>query len=220
MKQNSEQMRINKRSYHGNGFEGADLRDFLNGEQDSDHGVLHETEHITPADVPEKHGGPGADDALGLYLKQMGAIALLSRDKEIAVASRLEILRRRYRHAALSNWRVLAHVVETFERVQAGRASLDRTIDVVPSLGLNSQQIGARLSGHLAKLRRLIREANVEFRQMLRARTSTLQRQRLRRAWRGVCAGPSASPRNCRRARNSSISGRRDCVKKPTAWRS
>ncbi len=93
MKQNSEQMRINKRSYHGNGFEGADLRDFLNGEQDSDHGVLHETEHITPADVPEKHGGPGADDALGLYLKQMGAIALLSRDKEIAVASRLEILR-------------------------------------------------------------------------------------------------------------------------------
>ena len=35
------------------------------------------------------HGG-GSDDALGLYLKQMGAIPLLNREKELSLATRLE----------------------------------------------------------------------------------------------------------------------------------
>ena len=47
----------------------------------------------------------GADDALGLYLRQMGAIPLLNRQQELALAERLELHRRRYRHAALANWR-------------------------------------------------------------------------------------------------------------------
>src|ERR1700730_7355579 len=36
------------------------------------------------------------DDALGLYLRQMGAIPLLSRDQELSLAKRLEISRSRY----------------------------------------------------------------------------------------------------------------------------
>jgi len=44
------------------------------------------------------------DDALGLYLRQMGAIPLLNREQELALAQRLERKRNRYRRAALLNW--------------------------------------------------------------------------------------------------------------------
>ena len=50
------------------------------------------------------HGGGGADDALGLYLKQMGAIPLLNREKELSLATRLEKARLRYRRAVLFCW--------------------------------------------------------------------------------------------------------------------
>src|SRR5262245_15115182 len=74
------------------------------------------------------------DDALGLYLRQMGAIPLLSRDEELRLAKQLEMRRRRYRYAAMSCWRTLARIVEAFERVQRGQLALDPTIDVVNTL--------------------------------------------------------------------------------------
>src|SRR5689334_16053103 len=107
-----------------------------------------------PEDAEEAHGDEEAaraaaegedshapDDALGLYLRQMGAIPLLSRDQELALAKQLEWRRRRYRHAALSCWRTLAKVVETFERVQKGQLALDPTIDVVNTLDLSRENI-------------------------------------------------------------------------------
>jgi len=56
----------------------------------------------------------GADDALGLYLRQMGAIPLLTRDQELAMASRLEVQRGRYRRAILMCPRTILRVVEQF----------------------------------------------------------------------------------------------------------
>src|SRR5262245_6595324 len=76
----------------------------------------HHTEHHAEEHAPAFGGG--ADDALGLYLKQMGAIPLLTRAKELALAERLETARRRYRHAVLFNWFTLRRVAETFRRVQ------------------------------------------------------------------------------------------------------
>src|SRR5688500_16730904 len=40
------------------------------------------------------------DDALGLYLRQMGAIPLLNREQELSLARRLETARKRFRKAA------------------------------------------------------------------------------------------------------------------------
>src|SRR5215468_7222840 len=55
----------------------------------------------------------GPDDALGLYLRQMGAIPLLTRQQELDLARRLERARTRYRRAALANWRTVAMTVAT-----------------------------------------------------------------------------------------------------------
>jgi RNA polymerase primary sigma factor len=124
------------------------------------------------------------DDALGLYLRQMGAIPLLTREQELALAMQLEMRRRRYRHAALSCRRTLLRVVETFERVQRGQLALDPTIDVVNTLGLTRENILKRMPHHLPTLRSTLSRADRDFRELLKA-TSAGARARLRRElWR------------------------------------
>src|SRR5262245_23262265 len=73
--------------------------------------ATHETSEEASIEEPsfpaEEHTDEdsGPDDALGLYLRQMGAIPLLSRKEELTLAQKLERQRQRYRHAALYNWR-------------------------------------------------------------------------------------------------------------------
>src|SRR5207245_39398 len=107
--------------------------------------ALHDVDRVgdeEEAAAPAENGedSHGADDALGLYLRQMGAIPLLNREQELSLARRLELKRKRYRRAALSNWQVLGQVFGMFERVHAGQLAVDPTIDVVTSLGLSREQ--------------------------------------------------------------------------------
>ncbi len=140
-----------------------------------------------------------ADDALGLYLKQMGAIPLLNRKQELELAQRLETARSRYRHAALSNWYVLGRVAETFERIKAGKLALDPTIDVVTSLGLSRERILARIPGHLRTLRHVLEEAKADSRVLLRAGgvrvRARLRRQLYRRMRKAIHLAGELSPR-------------------------
>jgi len=117
-------------------------------EVDSEYDTLeerHDAELPTVDELPpgeldaEDEDAHAPDDALGLYLRQMGAIPLLNRDQELALAMQLEMRRRRYRLAALSSWRTIASVVATFELVQKQELALDPTIDVVNTLGLSAR---------------------------------------------------------------------------------
>jgi RNA polymerase primary sigma factor len=129
----------------------------------------------------------------------MGTVPLLKADEERDLAQRLESARSRYRHAVLWNWSVLVHVVDTFERIQAGQLSLDRTIDVVPSLGLDSGRVRARLAGHLPKLRRMLKEAADLMARVRVLRTFSargrLRRELRSRLGRAVVLAEELSPR-------------------------
>lgn len=132
------------------------------------------------AELPEGSSSQGADDSLGLYLRQMGAIPLLNRQEELALARRLESTRQRFRRSALWNWYILEQVVVTFECVQAGQLALDPTIDVVTSLNLRREQILARMPTNVKTLRHLLDQASADFRMFLRSATPTAK-ARLRR---------------------------------------
>jgi len=87
------------------------------------------------AEAPaEEDYASGPDDALGLYLRQMGAIPLLNREKERALALRLEHQRNRFRRAALLCVRVLNRVAEKFDQIAAGQVPIDPHVDVYSSL--------------------------------------------------------------------------------------
>jgi RNA polymerase primary sigma factor len=132
------------------------------------------------ADLAFEEATQGPDDSLGLYLRQMGAIPLLTRAQELALAQKLERVRSRYRRAILCSWHVLGRVVETFERVLAGKQALDPTIDVVTSLDLSRRQILDRMPHNLRTMKHLLNEATADFRVLLRT-SSADARSRLRR---------------------------------------
>jgi RNA polymerase primary sigma factor len=145
-------------------------------------GDLEETETLAPVASSEEVEGVPATDPFGLYLQQMGAKRLLSRPQELELTQRLDRLKRRYRHAALCSAPILAQVINTFERIQAGELPLERNIDDVPSLGLTAAAIRKRMPRRVPKLRRLLAQSETEFHQFLRAR-SAAERLRQRRAY-------------------------------------
>jgi RNA polymerase primary sigma factor len=124
-----------------------------------------------------------AEDTLGLYLKQMAAIPMLNRKRELEVVQGLEVARRRYRRAALWSWNAIGQVLDTFERIEAGELILDRMVDVVPSLDLTVERIRQRMPHHLPVLRQLYQEAKAEFPKMLRAATRAKQLALRRGLW-------------------------------------
>jgi RNA polymerase primary sigma factor len=118
-----------------------------------------------PDAASEDEYSSGPDDALGLYLRQMGAIPLLTRDKELALAQRLEHHRNRFREAALLCPRVLGRMAEKFEQIAAAETPIDPNIDVFSSeeLRLTRIQIIARLRRNLNTLQTLLRRESDVF---------------------------------------------------------
>src|SRR5262245_45531933 len=155
----------------------------------SDFTAAHDVEadawHAT--DTPHASFAGGADDALGLYLKQMGAIPLLTRAKELALAERLERARARYRRAVLFNWFALHRVAELFRRVHEDGLPIDPVIDVVTSWGRSKEEIVRRLPHHLRYLRKILDASAGDFRLWQRTRTAVGQHRLGRGLQRHLC---------------------------------
>ncbi len=118
-----------------------------------------------PLEPVAEESSSGVDDALGLYLRQMGEIRLLKRDEELAIAEKLERARNRFRHAAFFCTRIVGRAMYTFERVIAGNAPVDPTIDVYssPEMRMSRAQILSRMPHNLPLVRRLLHEESVAF---------------------------------------------------------
>jgi RNA polymerase primary sigma factor len=140
--------------------------------------VEEEEEEDVPARETPEVTGP--DDALGLYLRQMGAIPLLNREQELTLARKLERTRTRYRHAALTSWLTMRRVVDTLQQVHEGQIPVDPAIDVVTSLGLSREKILARLPHNLRTLQHLLIQSTADFKAIQRTGTDA-GRSRLRR---------------------------------------
>lgn len=135
-------------------------------------------------DEPEEEEYPtasnGPDDALGLYLRQMGSIPLLSRGQELALAQRLERARARFRRAVLFSWLTLDKVQNVFERILRGDMPIDPNVDIVTSHGLTREGILARMPLNLKTLNKVLSGAIIDFKALQRTRTVSGQ-ARLRR---------------------------------------
>jgi RNA polymerase primary sigma factor len=152
--------------------------------------------------VDEEESAPshaGADDALGLYLKQMGSIPLLSREKELELARSLEVTRRRYRRAVLFSWWSIARVTEVFRQIHQGEVAIDPQIEVVQSLGLSRDTILSRLPANLRTLIKLLQQAEKDFAIYQRTRTVQgrlrVRRQRWRQLRKAIHLVEELSPR-------------------------
>jgi len=125
----------------------------------------------------------GSDDALGLYLKQMGSIPLLNRKEELKLAVRLERHRSRYRKAVLSNLLNLTRVIELFEKIQAGELPIDPHVDVVGTMGITREKILARMPFHLRTLKRILNAAKSDFQAMFRTTSLAVKKRLNKEIW-------------------------------------
>jgi len=136
---------------------------------------------------PVEESSTAADDSLGLYLRQMGAIRLLNKDDERILAEKLERRRSRFRDACLLCPYILGESLATFERVRAGKAAVDPTIDVYSCerLKLSREQILGRFADHLPKIKKYLRAYAKDFEEGLgvlnRKKASEWRRKRIRR---------------------------------------
>lgn len=148
---------------------------------------------------PSSSSNSGPDDALGLYLKQMGSIPLLNKEKERTLAQKLEKVRGRYRHAVLCNWVILRRLADIFDLVCKGKLNLDPQIDVIASTGLTREHIVARMPHNLRTLRRLLQKSSSEYLACMRTKSArTLGRQRrdlFRQLRKGMTLMAELSPR-------------------------
>ena len=111
---------------------GIQVIDEADAEEREDAPVNLTEELLAEAELPtfEDTDGDGRhiDDPVRMYLTQMGEIPLLSRDKEISLARKIEVTRRRFRRKVLECDYALRQVVETLKRVMSGDLPFDRTI--------------------------------------------------------------------------------------------
>ena len=105
--------------------------------------------------------GRHVDDPVRMYLTQMGEIPLLTREKEITLAHKIEVTRRRFRRKVLECDYALRNVFETLKRVHNGQLPFDRTIKVSETERLLKDQILQRMPHNLATLESLM-EQNVD----------------------------------------------------------
>ncbi len=135
------------------------------------------------ANFSEDSDGDGRhiDDPVRMYLTQMGEIDLLSREKEISLAQKIEVTRRRFRRKVLECDYALRNVFETLKRVQSGDLPFDRTIKVSQTENLEKDKILQRMPHNLATLEPLM-ERNVEdFSRLIDERTKEDEKETLRK---------------------------------------
>jgi RNA polymerase primary sigma factor len=139
----------------------------------------------------------GPDDALGLYLRQMGTIRLLTKIQEIELARRLENARNRFRKAAFFCAHVVGRGLKQFERIRNGQATLDPAIDVFSNeaLRLSRDQIIARLPFHLPLIEKLLRKESHRFAEGPGAKLHAWRRARFHRLRKMMRLMAELSPR-------------------------
>jgi len=125
------------------------------------------TEELPPAEEapPADDYAGGPDDALGLYLRQMGQIRLLKAHEEKCLAEALERNRTRFRRASLLCVHVVAKATTILEKSHAGQAAIDPLIDVYSTeeTKLSRVQILARMPFNLPLIRKLLHEDATAF---------------------------------------------------------
>ncbi len=103
------------------------------------------------------------DDPVRVYLVQMGAIPLLTRERELGLAKKIESNRWRFRRLLLGCQFALTQVVDLLKKVHEGELSLDRTVETTSADILEKEQILDRIPHSLVTLTQLMEDNTRDF---------------------------------------------------------
>ena len=116
-----------------------------------------------PRALSEEDTSRKIDDPVRMYLTQMGAIPLLTRDEEISIAKTIEVTRRRFRRQLLQSDFAARAALEVLQQVHRGELPFDRTIKVSMTEGLEKEQILGRMPYNLQTVEQLLEQNRSDF---------------------------------------------------------
>ena len=125
-------------------------------------------------------GGPGPENLLRRYLREIGRVALLTAAQEVALGQRIERGQERMRRAILAVPMVRDALVELGTHLRRGEADASRVLEAPDGTPLPGPEL-SRVLRLFARIRRLDRE--LERLEAVRGRTRSLRSQRDLRRW-------------------------------------
>ena len=136
-----------------------------------------------PVPIPTEALPKLTDDPIRMYLSQMAEIPLLSREEEVALATRIERTRRQFRRSVLACDFAMRKTFDTLKKVYKGELPFDRTIKVSLTERLTKEQIQARMPHNLRTLEHLLEQNQQDFAVLIRKSTPPDVRDQIRESF-------------------------------------
>ncbi|MFH1304647.1 MAG: sigma-70 family RNA polymerase sigma factor, partial [Planctomycetota bacterium] len=115
------------------------------------------------ASIVEPETSLSSRDPIRMYLSQMGNIPLLSRSREIFLAKKIEITRKRFRRTVLESDFALKIAIDTLEKVYAGELPFERTLRTSDTEDATKDQIMGRMPFNIDTLKALLQKSFNDF---------------------------------------------------------
>jgi len=131
------------------------------------------------------------DDPIRMYLTQMGEIPLLTREKEISLARKIEMARMIFRRKMLECDYCAKNAVEILSEVEEGVLSFDRTMKISTAENLVRGVIKKRLPQNIATVNELMKRNQALFKKSFETQDPEQQKKiakQLRRNRRKIAA--------------------------------
>ena len=109
------------------------------------------------------------DDPIRVYLSQMGEIPLLTREREISLARKIELARMVFRRRMLESDYCARNAVDILQQVYDGTLSFDRTMRISTAENLVRGVIKKRLPDNIQTVNKLLKINRTLFKKLLQA---------------------------------------------------
>ena len=136
-------------------------------EESDDEGSNEEASSETVIeDLESAEAGKRIDDPVRMYLTQMGAIPLLTRDEEIRLAKKIETSRMFFRRRCLESDYAVSQAVEILTQVHNSELPFDRTMRISTAEDNAKEKIASRIPVNVATLKKMLEHNRTDWEAM------------------------------------------------------